>query len=92
MLEVLRLADMMGFDFAREWAEVWLANSSIMDLWNSCVLLEHAHNCGAAQLVELAVYTIINMYEFVQKTDEWRDLDEEVKALVYSSRDTGDSS
>ena len=50
VLTVLRLADMMRLAFAKEWCEQWLASSDVLDIWNVCTMLCHAHNCDASQV------------------------------------------
>ena len=77
--------------YAKEWCEVWLAGSAIIDLWNTCVLLEHAHNCHAQQLVDLALFHIQKMFKFVENTEEWHNLDDELQKLVYRPQNDGES-
>jgi hypothetical protein len=91
VLGLLRLADMMDLAYAKEWCEVWLAGSAIIDLWNTCVLLEHAHNCHAQQLVDLALFHIQKMFKFVENTEEWHNLDDELQKLVYRPQNDGES-
>eukprot|EP01052_Picozoa_sp_SAG31_P013457 SAG31_NODE_809_length_11922_cov_15.915504_5_plen_192_part_00 len=86
VLQLLRLSDMMQLQHAKQWCEVWLANSSIMDLWNTVVLLEHAYTCQADQLIALAVFNIVKMFDFVIKTEEWQALDPEIQNIVYTHK------
>merc|ERR1711939_690941 len=74
-----------ALDWLKQWAEVWLAASESLDLWNACTLLHHAHECHATQLKNLCVSHIQKFFKFVGKTPEWRGLPEDVRDLVFNA-------
>ena len=82
---MLRLADMWGVSFARQWCERWLASSNVFDIWNVCAVLSHAHGCHAPQLLRVCVYQIRKLFAVVSKTAEWAELEPELQNIVTGS-------
>jgi hypothetical protein len=93
VLNLLRLADMYGMSYAKEWSEEWLASSNVLDIWNVCNMLTNAHTCNADQLTGLCVHHIQKAYKLVERTQEWAELTDDLKQLVFGrGQGVGDSS
>jgi hypothetical protein len=83
VLDILLMADMYGFAYAKQWSEEWLASSSVLDIWNVCTMLSHAHKCNAEQLTRLCVHHVRSQWKMVERTTEWQELPDELKMLVF---------
>jgi len=43
----------------------------------------HAHACSAGQLLALCVHHLQKTFRLVERTDEWREMPEELKLVVF---------
>ena len=70
--------------YSVQFCERYLAVDKIINVYNACALLTHAHACRADQLERTLMSQMRQMIEVISKLPEWEDLPSDLKEKVLA--------